>query len=119
MSRMHPVRRALRGIRTLVAEETIRPFPFISALRSYDHGKLRADARSGLNVAILAVPQGMAYAAIAELPIVYGIICSAVAAIVAPFFSGSRHTILGPTNATAFMIFSFFAANPLLAERKD
>ena len=51
----------------------------------------------------------MAYAAIAGLPIVNGIICSAVAALAAPLFASSRHTILGPTNATSFMLFSFFA----------
>lgn len=119
MSHVHPVRRTLRAVRAFFAEERVRPFPFADTLRNYDRSKLRADARSGLNVAILAVPQGMAYAAIAELPIVYGIIASAVAAIIAPLFAGSRHTILGPTNATAFMVFSFFAANPLLAERKE
>ena len=36
---------------------------------------------------------------------------SIIAAIIAPFFAGSSHTILGPTNATAFMVFSFFAAH--------
>ena len=72
------------------------------------HSKLLRDARSGLNVALLAFPQGMAYALVAGLPIHYGITCSIVAAIVAPVFSYSRYPILGPTNATAFMIFSYF-----------
>jgi len=71
---------------------------------------LRSDLRAGVNVALLAFPQGLAYAAIADLPIVYGVTGSAVAAIIAPFLMGSRFTILGPTNATSFMIFSFFAA---------
>jgi SulP family sulfate permease len=112
------LRRIPQSARSFFGEEGLTLFPFTGPLRRYDRTKLRTDARSGLNVAILAVPQGMAYAAIAELPIVYGIICSAFAAIVAPIFSGSRHTILGPTNATAFMVFSFFAANPELAGRK-
>tara|TARA_B100000925_G_scaffold142740_1_gene106937 strand:- start:7345 stop:9192 length:1848 start_codon:yes stop_codon:yes gene_type:complete len=72
------------------------------------HSNLLRDARSGLNVALLAFPQGMAYALVAGLPIHYGITCSIVAAIVAPIFSYSRYPILGPTNATAFMIFSYF-----------
>lgn len=72
------------------------------------HSYLLRDARSGLNVALLAFPQGMAYALVAGLPIHYGITCSIVAAIVAPIFSYSRYPILGPTNATAFMIFSYF-----------
>ena len=32
-------------------------------------------------------------------------------------FPASRHTIMGPTNATAFMLFSFFSVNPALAGR--
>ena len=72
------------------------------------HSNLLRDARSGLNVALLAFPQGMAYALVAGLPIHYGITCSIVAAIAAPIFSYSRYPILGPTNATAFMIFSYF-----------
>lgn len=84
--------------------------PIRRSLKTYNGEKFRYDIKAGLNVALLALPQGMAYAAIAELPIYYGIICSAIAAIVAPVFAASRHTILGPTNATSFMIFSFFAA---------
>ena len=43
--------------------------------------------------------------------------CTAVAALVAPLFSASRHTIMGPTNATAFMLFSFLSINHGLAGR--
>ena len=70
------------------------------------------DLRSGINVALLAFPQGMAYALVAGLPIQFGITCSIVAALLSPLFSGSRYPILGPTNATAFMIFSYFLAYP-------
>ncbi len=112
----HLVRRYrswLRRVRASIAENPLDPLPIRGPLRRYNREKFRADAHAGINVALLALPQGMAYAAIAELPIVYGIACSAVAAIVAPLFSGSRHTILGPTNATAFMVFSFFGIGAL------
>ncbi|MFK7909177.1 MAG: SulP family inorganic anion transporter [Akkermansiaceae bacterium] len=88
--------------------------PVRKSLKTYNAEKFGYDIKAGLNVALLALPQGMAYAAIAELPIYYGIICSAIAAIVAPIFAASRHTILGPTNATSFMIFSFFAAQGVM-----
>ena len=91
--------------------------PFVSTLRNYSKEKLRADSRAAANVTMLAVPQSIAYAAIAGLPIVYGIVCSAVAAMVAPLFASSRLTVLGPTNATAFMLFSFFATHPHLGSR--
>jgi len=107
-----------RRLREFFGEECITLLAVVGPLRRYSTAKLRADLGAAPNVALLAIPQGMAYAAIAELPIAFGIICSAVAAIVAPLFAGSRHTILGPTNATAFMLFSFFAAETALNARK-
>lgn len=98
--------------RTLIEFLTTRPLdplPVLRDLAHYNMAKLRADFWGGLNVALLAIPQGMAYAVIAEVPIYFGIICSAVASLMASSFSGSRHTILGPTNATALMVFGFFA----------
>jgi SulP family sulfate permease len=41
-------------------------------------------------------------------------VSAAVAAMIAPFFASSRYNVLGPTNATAFMLFSFFAVNPAM-----
>ncbi len=83
-------------------------FPLINVSRGYTRAKLQGDLRAGLNVALLAFPQGMAYAAIAGLPIEYGIFGSAVAAILGPILSGSRYVILGPTNATAVLLFASF-----------
>ncbi|MGB6221862.1 SulP family inorganic anion transporter [Haloferula sp.] len=98
---------------------SISLFAIVGPFRRYTREKFRADIGAAPNVALLSIPQGIAYAAIAELPISFGIICSAIAAMVAPIFAGSRHTILGPTNATAFMLFSFFAgAGPELAARE-
>lgn len=68
----------------------------------------KRDLRSGINVALLAFPQGMAYAAIAGLPIQYGIYASAIAAMLGPLLSGSRFIILGPTNATSVLVFASF-----------
>ena len=103
------IRIAYRKFETWASANPLRIFPFKDTLQSYQKDQFSLDTKSAVNVALLAVPQGMAYAAIAELPILYGIICSAIAAIIAPFFASSRHTILGPTNATSLMIFSFFA----------
>lgn len=108
----------LRDVRAFFADGRIELLPAVASLRRYDVGKFKGDSKAALSVALLSLPQGMAFAAIAGLPIIFGILCSATAALVAPLFAGSRHTILGPTNATAFMLFSFFAANPDLATRK-
>lgn len=86
------------------AENRLQGFPIRFHLRGYSADSLRKDAKAGLDVALLGLPQGMAYASIAHLPIVYGIMCGAVASIVGPLFASSKHTVLGPTNATAFMV---------------
>lgn len=103
-------RKVLRETRRILSGNGLDWFPVLGPLRRYNTEKFGYDIKAALNVALLALPQGMAYAAIAELPIYYGIVCSAIAALLAPIFSSSRHTILGPTNATSFMVFSFFAA---------
>ncbi len=99
---------------SFVRDNELDPLPIRKDFKDYSLAGFKADARSGFNVALLSFTQGMAYAVIAELPIYYGIVTGAVAAIVAPLFSGSRHTVLGPTNATAFMLFSYFAVYPHL-----
>jgi SulP family sulfate permease len=111
------VRKARKGLASFFWDNGLDPLPARHDLRSYRRKDLPYDLRAGLNVSLLALPQGMAYAAIAELPIVYGVTCSAVAAIVAPLFAGSRQTVLGPTNATSLMIFSFFAGNVVAADK--
>lgn len=103
-----------REAKSLLLDNSLDPMPMRDDLERYSSRRFRADLRAGINVALLAFPQGMAYSVIAGLPIYYGITCSAVATIVAPLLMGSRHTVVGPTNATAFMIFSFFASYPSL-----
>ena len=47
--------------------------PLLKTLSGYRIAYLGGDLRAGLNVALLAFPQGMAYVLIAGLPIEYGI----------------------------------------------
>jgi SulP family sulfate permease len=98
----------------LVASNTLDPFPVRKWFMSYDSKRLKADLKAGFSVTLLDLPQGMAYAAVAGLPLQFGTMCSAVSGIVGSVFGSSRFTVLGPTNATAFMVFSYFAAEPAL-----
>ncbi|MBL9131945.1 MAG: SulP family inorganic anion transporter [Verrucomicrobiaceae bacterium] len=113
-SARHNTQRLVALARDVISDSALDPFPLRRALLGYGRRTAMADLRAGATVAMLAIPQGMAYALIAGLPLHYGITCSAVAALIAPLLSSSRHTILGPTNATAFMIFSYFTAYPQL-----
>lgn len=97
-----------------MASNTLDPFPIRKWLQGYGPRRLKADLKAALSVTMLDLPQGMAYAAVAGLPLQFGTMCSAVSGLVGSLFASSRYTVLGPTNATAFMIFSYFAADPHL-----
>ena len=51
----------------------VRAIPALGWLRTYQPGWLRADVVAGLTAAAVVVPQAMAYAAIAGLPLVMGL----------------------------------------------
>lgn len=84
-------------------------FPVRRAFSGYNAGLLKRDALAGINVALLAFPQGMAIAMIAGLPVEYGLFGSAFASILGMLFSGSKFIAFGPTNATAVMLLSTFS----------
>jgi len=96
------------GLKTARDYNSLDFFPLPQSLGGYDRSALSGDLRAGLNVALLAFPQGMAYALIAGLPIEYGIYGSAIAAMVAPVFAKTPYITLGPTNATSVMLLSAF-----------
>jgi len=78
-----------------------------------DRTTLRADAIAGLSGALIVLPQGIAYAAIAGLPPEYGLYCAIGPAIVAALFGSSWHLVSGPTAAISIVVFS--ALSPLAA----
>ncbi|MCP5507090.1 MAG: SulP family inorganic anion transporter [Chlamydiales bacterium] len=65
---------------------------------------LRGDLLAGLTVALLTVPQTMAYALIAGLPLSTGLFAAIFSAMVATTCGSSRHLVLGPSNAIAILI---------------
>ncbi len=83
-----------------------------SIFRNFSGGEIKA----GINVALLAIPQGMAYALVAGLPIHYGLFGSAIAALMGGIFGGGRYITLGPTNATAVLLFGAFAGAGLVGQ---
>lgn len=50
--------------------------PFVGWLKGYRFDDLRVDALSGLTVALVLIPQSMAYAQLAGLPAYYGLYAS-------------------------------------------
>lgn len=113
-----PVQFIKDSLRAAREYNTLDFFPIRKSLAGYHAGLFPGDLRAGLNVALLAFPQGMAYALIAGLPIQYGIYGSAIAAMVAPLFARTQYITMGPTNATAVMLLSAFASLGILGEEK-
>ncbi|MEM6822353.1 MAG: SulP family inorganic anion transporter, partial [Verrucomicrobiota bacterium] len=97
-------RRIKKILTDILRYSQLDPFPIAKSAQGYKREYLPGDLKAALNVALLAFPQGMAYAVIAGLPIEYGIYGSAIAAIIGPVFSGSRFIMLGPTNATSVLL---------------
>lgn len=74
---------------------------------------LRADLLAGLLGTVLALPQGIAFASLAGLPVEMGIYSAIVPTIVAALFGSSWHVVSGPTNALSLALLSMLA--PLAA----
>jgi SulP family sulfate permease len=70
------------------------------------------DIVAGLTVAVMGVPQAMAYALIAGLPPVHGLYVAIIPCMVAAFLGSSHHLVTGPTNATCMVILSLTAGLP-------
>ncbi|NNJ78362.1 MAG: sodium-independent anion transporter, partial [Xanthomonadales bacterium] len=64
---------------------------------------LRADCLAGLTVALILIPQSMAYAQLAGLPPHYGLYASLLPPMVAAFFGSSRQLATGPVAMVSLM----------------
>ena len=84
-------------------EALLRP---VQILCDYKPVRLRPDLVAGLTVAVVAIPQSIAYAAIAGLPPSYGLYAAAVAAMVGSLWGSSRYLNTGPTNAISILVLS-------------
>ena len=92
------------GWRGLLGQESaylIRPWTII---KNYHRADLRPDVIAGLTVAVVLLPQAIAYALIAELPAQLGLYSAVLAAIVGGLWGSSRHLHTGPTNATSLLV---------------
>ncbi len=85
-------------------------FPWAGLLQ---HGgwrvTLRADVLAGLLGAVLVLPQGIAFAALAGLPPAMGLAAAVLPAAVAALAGSSRHVATGPTNATSLALGAMLA----------
>jgi SulP family sulfate permease len=84
----------------------VRLFPFIRWWYRVDASSLRSDITAGLIGAIVVLPQGVAFAAIAGMPPEYGLYAGMLPAIIAALWGSSWHLVSGPTTAASIVLFS-------------
>lgn len=71
-------------------------FPSINWLRNYNWKEsIMSDIISGLTVAVMHIPQGMAYALLGNVPPVVGIYMAFFPVLVYFFFGTSKHVSMG------------------------
>ena len=77
--------------------------PFTRWFRGYNSQALRADLISGITVALVLIPQSMAYAQLAGLPAYYGLYAAFLPPMVASLFGSSNQLATGPVAVVSLM----------------
>jgi len=80
--------------------------PAFEWLRNYKKNDIRGDLSAGAIVAVMLVPQGMAYAMLAGLPPVMGLYASTLPLIAYALFGSSRQLAVGPVAMMSLLIFA-------------
>ena len=65
---------------------------------------LRNDATAGLTVALLMIPQSVAYAALAGMPLITGLYAAVLPALVGALWGGSTRISVGPTALSCLLV---------------
>ena len=78
-------------------------FPFLTWPR-LDAALLRREGLAGMTVGLMVIPQGVAYAALAGMPLVTGIYAALWPALVAVLFGASLRLSVGPTALTCLLV---------------
>jgi SulP family sulfate permease len=81
-----------------------RVLPFLYWRRGYSAKALRGDLLAGLTVAVVLIPQAMAYAMLAGLPPVYGLYAGAVTPMIAALWGSLRQLATGPIAIMSLLV---------------
>jgi len=90
-----------------------RLLPFV-AWFPMDRATLRSDIVAGVTVALVLVPQSMAYAQLAGLPSIYGLYTAFLPVLVGALFGSSRQLATGPVAVVSLLTAS--ALTPIAAQ---
>ncbi|RMZ87525.1 hypothetical protein DV736_g5246, partial [Chaetothyriales sp. CBS 134916] len=89
-------------------------FPFLNWIHRYNLQWFAGDLVAGITVGAVVVPQGMAYAQLAELPIQFGLYTSFMGVLIYWFFATSKDITIGPV-----AVMSKIVGNIILKVQKE
>ncbi|XP_038632943.1 sodium-independent sulfate anion transporter [Scyliorhinus canicula] len=92
-----------------------RRLPILAWLPQYTFQWLRMDLLAGVTVGLTVVPQALAYAEIAGLPVQYGLYSSFMGCFVYCFLGTSKDITLGPTAIMSLLVASYAYHDPVYA----
>jgi len=78
-------------------------FPFLLWFKGYKGESFKLDLVAGITVALVLIPQSMAYAQLAGLPAYYGLYAAFLPPMVAALFGSSRQLGTGPVAVVSLM----------------
>lgn len=78
-------------------------FPFLLWFKGYKPEEFKVDLVAGVTVALVLIPQSMAYAQLAGLPAYYGLYAAFLPPMVAALFGSSRQLATGPVAVVSLM----------------
>jgi sulfate permease, SulP family len=82
----------------------IRLFPFSKEIKSFKLKNFKDDFFASFSVALLAIPQSIAYSLLAGLPPSAGLFAAIFGSIIVALWGSSKHLIAGPTTAVAILL---------------
>ena len=80
-----------------------RFLPFLKWYEGYSYKNFRYDFVAGLTVALVLIPQSMAYAQLAGLPAYYGLYAALLPPMIASLFGSSNQLATGPVAVVSLM----------------
>ncbi|GAA0183097.1 transporter [Lithospermum erythrorhizon] len=79
-------------------------FPIIEWIPNYSLKLFKSDLVAGVTIASLAIPQGISYAKLANLPPILGLYSSFVPPLIYSVFGSSRHLAVGPVSIASLVM---------------
>ncbi|XP_053903362.1 sodium-independent sulfate anion transporter isoform X2 [Malaclemys terrapin pileata] len=92
-----------------------RWFPVLRWLPQYSLGWLQLDLLAGVTVGLTVVPQALAYAEVAGLPVQYGLYSSFMGCFVYCLLGTAKDVTLGPTAIMSLLVSSYAFHDPAYA----